>query len=143
MAVGPSVTKIRSLPALSWRERTFVRATHPLLADWLVGADVVSEGGITLVGEVKTYFGTTQVRLPWANAPHASLRDQRTFEVLAHDPHLRVLLVRMARREALARGGELAVLRVDLSFSTDAVGFIALADVEARTIAPLRAALHP
>jgi hypothetical protein len=64
MSVGPSITKIRSLPALSWRERTFVRATHPLLAEWLADADVVSEGAISLVGEVKTYFGTTQVRRP-------------------------------------------------------------------------------
>jgi hypothetical protein len=143
MSLGPSVTKIRSLPALSWRERTFVRATHPLLAAWLSDADVVSEGAITPVGDVKTYFGTTQVRLPWAKAPDVSLRDARAFGVLAHDPHLRVLLVRMARREALARGGALAVLRVDLSFSTDAIGFIALADVDARAIDTSRSALHP
>jgi hypothetical protein len=143
MSVGPSITKIRSLPALSWRERTFVRATHPLLAEWLADADVVSEGAISLVGEVKTYFGTTQVRLPWAKAPHPSLGDPRAFEVLAHDPHLRVLIVRMARREALARGGQLAVLRVDLSFSTDAIGFIALSDVDARSIVSARSALHP
>jgi hypothetical protein len=49
----------------------------------------------------------------------------------------------MARREALARGGQLAVLRVDLSFSTDAIGFIALSDVDARSIVSARSALHP
>lgn len=143
MTRGPGITKIRCLWPIAVKQRTLYRATLPLLVEWLGCADIVSEGSVETSATGASYFGSTHLRLPWARAPHPALRDQRALLVLESDPHLRVLILRIARREAEARcRGALHMMRADLSFSTDPVGFIALSDVDARVALADASALH-
>jgi hypothetical protein len=143
MTRGPGITKIRCLWPVAVKQKTLYRATLPLLNEWLGHADIVSEGAVETSAAGASYFGSTHLRLPWAHSPHPALRDQRALLVLESDPHLRVLILRVARREAETRcRGTLHVMRADLSFSTDPVGFIALTDVDARVALVDASALH-
>lgn len=136
---GPGLTKIRCLWPTATKEKRFHRATPALVRAWLDQADVVSEGAT----EEREYFGSTQIRLPWASAPHPAMRDQRATDALESDPHLRVFALRIARREATSRClGVLHVMRADLSFSTDPVGFVIVIDVDARVVSTSTSALH-
>ena len=136
---GPGITKIRCLWPTATKEVRFHRATFALVEDWLAHADVVSEG----LADADAYYGSTHVRLPWSHAPHPAMRDQRAMDALTWDPHLRVLVLRIARREAESRcPSTLHVMRADLSFSTDPVGFVVVIDVDARVSSCAAPALH-
>ncbi len=125
---GPGITKIRCLWPTATKEVRFHKATFALVEDWLAHADIVSEGR----ADGGAYYGSTHVRLPWARSPHLAMRDHRAMEVLQCDPHLRVLVLRIARREAESRcPSALHIMRADLSFSTDPVGFVVVIDVDA------------
>ena len=84
----------------------------------LEGADTVSEGGQVSESDGEVYYGSTSVRCYPEPRPQAirQLDLSSLARLLLADPHARLRLVRLARREAAARiRGTPGVLRVELS----------------------------
>jgi hypothetical protein len=110
-----------------------VATSEGRLRELLDAADVVSEGGARAEGDDLVYYGSTSLLLMPPVAPHELAMLARVLEI---DPHVRLRVLRVARREACARaGGSLGTLRAELSFvpaPAGARGAIALtADVTA------------
>jgi hypothetical protein len=110
-----------------------VATSEGRLRELLEAADVVSEGSARAEGDNLVYYGSTSLLLMPAVAPHELAVLARILEM---DPHVRLRVLRVARREACARaGGALGTLRAELSFGpapAGARGAIALtADVTA------------
>lgn len=81
-------------------------------------ADVVSEGSQVTEATGEVYYGSSSVRCHPEPRPHAirQLDVPSLGRLLLADPHARLRLVRLARREAAARTrGTLGVVRVELS----------------------------
>lgn len=143
MVPRPGPAKVRSIPLVRTRERRLVSLTEGVLRDWLERADVVSEGQEQRTDDGGTYYGTTSILLAFDSAPDAVLDDLATLGVIAADPHLRLRVLRVARREAEARAdGELETLRAELVVHRTTRGLTITVEVEARTRRHLLA-LHP
>jgi hypothetical protein len=99
------------------------------------GADVVSEGMTRSEGERLVYYGSTSVLLLRRSAG-GSLPDAELAALAAlarADPHVRLRVLRVARREAAARaGGELGTLRAEIMVEASARGLALLVEVVAR-----------
>jgi hypothetical protein len=98
-------------------------------------ADVVSEGQTKAEGDRLVYYGSTSVLL-LARASGGELPDAEVAAyaaVLRVDPHVRLRVLRIARREAAARaGGPLGTLRAEIDVATSARGVSLLVEVVAR-----------
>lgn len=81
------------------------------LSSVLDHADVVSEGAPSADG---SYYGSTSVRVrvtPELGVPAAEL-----VQLFVHDAHARLLLLRIAHREAAVRArGQLGVMQVEIA----------------------------
>lgn len=132
MSPRPGLAKVRSPRHVSRTTRSFVRTLDGAIRTWIEVADVVSEGSLRPGTPGASYFGSSSILLTWERAPAAELRDPALLPLLENDPHVRVRALRIARREAEARGGELGVVFADLSASVGARGFVICVDVEAR-----------
>lgn len=140
MSARPGPAKVRAITAFLTKEKSFVRTLEGSIRAWLVNADVMSEGAVEAE---RTYFGSTSIVLPWSLAPDPRLRDTRAALSLTGDPHLRVLALRIARREAESRvRGVLDCMRADLSSYPSASGFVIAVDVEIPIAMQRKAALH-
>ena len=90
----------------------------------LATADVVSEGAMS--GGL--YYGTTDVCVSVAEDER-----ENVAALAARDPHVRLRVLRLARREACARAeGSLGTIRAEVSVSLDERGVRIRVDVEAR-----------
>lgn len=140
MSPRPGPVKVRAITAFLTKEKAFVRTLEGSIRAWLESADVVSEGSVE---GGQRYFGSTSIVLPWSAAPDPRLRDARAALSLTGDPHLRVLALRIARREAESRvRAALACMRADLSSYPSASGFVIAVDVEIPIAASSKTALH-
>jgi hypothetical protein len=88
-------------------------------------ADVVSEGSRASEPPGGVYYGSTNLRC--VPEPRPATLQKLGIGALARlmlaDPHVRVRLVRLARREAVARApGPLGVLRVEITAQPAAAG---------------------
>jgi hypothetical protein len=105
------------------------------LRDVVEGADVVSEGGTKMEGGRLVYYGSTSVLLLRQSAG-GTLPDQDVATltaVLRRDPHVRLLVLRIAHREACARaGGPLGTVEAEIDVAESARGVSLLVEVVAR-----------
>ncbi|NUP09012.1 MAG: hypothetical protein HOW73_23425 [Polyangiaceae bacterium] len=132
MSPRPGITKVRRPPYVSRTTKSFVKTLDAAVKAWVELADVVSEGSTREdAGGRATYFGSSSILLEWDRAPAEELRDPALAPVLANDPHLKLRVLRIARREAEARGGELRAMRADLVARTSRRGLMLVVDVEA------------
>jgi hypothetical protein len=136
IALGPGLAKTRAPRLVVRVVRELFRVDLHALDALFATADVVSEGCI-IDGR---WTGSTAVDLQLASS--------LTFEqerAVAHDPHLRLRLVRLATREAAARApGPLGPANTDVSLRFERGIVRIVVDVDARVgHAPDRAADGP
>jgi hypothetical protein len=126
---GPGLAKTRA-------DRLFVRRAVSLwasvpgaMAAYVRTADVVSEGEVRVEGGRRTYFGSTSLLfLPGPRAP--SLDVAELCHRLSNDPHVRVLALRVAVREATHRAGAgVGSASAEIAFREGERGVIATIDV--------------
>ena len=133
MSPRPGLAKVRTPRHVSRTTRTFVRTLDGAVRDWIERADVMSEGAVRGAGgSAATYFGSSSILLAWELAPAAELRDPALLPLFENDPHVRVRVLRIARREAEARGGDLSVVFADITASVTSKGVLLSVDVEAK-----------
>ncbi len=134
-AGSPGLAKVRA-PPLVRRRVVHLAATSPgRLRDMVADADVVSEGRTLADGDRLVYYGSTSVLLLRRSAggeiPDADVA--RVSALLRVDPHARLLVTRVAQREAAARaGGTLGTLRVEIEVAACARGVSLLVEVVGR-----------
>lgn len=106
-------------------------------------ADIVSEGGRTSEPPGSTYYGSTHLRCTLEPRPDSirELSVAALARLMLADPHARLRLVRLARREAVARApGPIGVLEVELAVRPSDGPMTqrqAMVDVEIEVSAPL------
>jgi hypothetical protein len=123
----PGLTKIRAVPLLRERRVRLVHALPGRVEELVARADVVSEGATRLEDGAPVYYGTTSLRLPsGAGDP------ERVAAVLAVDPTLRVLALRVARRELAARvASEVGTLRAEMAVAVKGGAVVVDVDIVA------------
>jgi hypothetical protein len=131
--------KIRSVPL--WQRRSVELCTLPpgRWREIFDAADVVSEGAARAEGAGLVYYGTTSVLLRRRSAggllPDVDV--ERLAGLLVHDPHARLLALRIAHREAAARAcGTLGPVNAELAIAACARGVAISVEVEARLAGP-------
>lgn len=108
------------------RSLSLVALERGAMAARLAAADVMSEGA--MAGD--RYYGSTDVSI----AVDAAERDT-VAAIAARDPHLRLWMLRLARREACGRAeGTLGTLRVEITVAIDGAGLRVRAEVEAEAL---------
>jgi hypothetical protein len=131
----PGLAKVRVPPLLERRTVLLSAASAGRWREIVEGADVVSEGRTRPEGERLVYYGSTSVLL-LARAAGGELPDDEVASfaaLLRADPHVRLRVLRIARREAAARaGGPLGTLRAEIDVGTSARGVSLLVEVVAR-----------
>jgi hypothetical protein len=115
-----------------------VRLVDSVTRDWLDSADVVSEGRVELEGNAERYFGTTSILIGADQG--AGLTPAALYDLVEGDPHLRLRVVRLARREAVVRAiRPLGTIAIELTFAPTRDGVAIGIDVSAIVVAPKRA----
>lgn len=129
----PGLAKTDRSRALHTKARAFVRLLEGAVRDWLATADVMSEGREEPTAAGFTYFGSTSILLPWDRAPDTRFTYPSTLPILASDPHLRIRITRIARREAESRASaELDSMHVEITCRGTSRGLLFAVDLEAR-----------
>lgn len=104
----------------------------------LASADVMSEGAARRERGGSVYYGTTSILLP-LRSHGGVIPDERLDEALhwsRTDPHLRLRVLRLARREAALRAGaNLLRVEAELAFTTVNAGLRIDVEVEAALVA--------
>ncbi|HMI85815.1 MAG TPA: hypothetical protein VK550_17080 [Polyangiaceae bacterium] len=102
-------------------------------------ADVMSEGAARGEGSERSYFGSSSIILLIA-PEDADQTVQSLVTAVAHDPHVRLRAMRVARREAAQRANApLDRLRAEITVSSCATGVALHVDVEASVLPERRA----
>lgn len=140
MSPRPGITKVRRIPHLTRTTKSFVRTLDGAVKEWVELADVVSEGGPSpSEGGGTTYYGTSSVMLEWTRSTDPELCDPSAFGAIANDPHIRLRVLRIARREAEVRaGGDLGIMRADIAVHSSARGVVLTVEVEARVASTVK-----
>jgi hypothetical protein len=130
----PGLAKVRTPPILLRRQTEMISALGGRVLELFDAASVVSEGGMRDNEGVPFYYGSTSLLFARRSAggilPDAA--DADLAFALRHDPHARLLIVRVAHREAWARAGSaLGPMRAEVSVEITARGVIVSVDVEA------------
>lgn len=103
----PGLKKARVTRLPAERAVRLWQCSDPLAIRLLASADVMSEGATRSEGSRSVYYGTTSIVLPvvskGGHIPDESLNDSMRW--CRADPHLRVRVLRLARREAAQRAG--------------------------------------
>lgn len=143
-AERPGLRKTRTTPLLAERTARLWQCSDHTAARLLSGADVMSEGAARLERGGWVYYGTTSVLLP-TTSHGGSIPDERLDDVARWsqcDPHLRLRVLRLARREAAQRAGaDLLRLDAELAFSKTKQGL--RIDVEVEAAVAVAAARRP
>lgn len=142
MSHGPGLTKVRSVPLLRSRTVRLFATVPGLMARTIEVADTMSEGGVRLENGESIYYGSTVLLLGMdavatrASAPPVAPADSAAItSLLARDPHLRLLAIRIAHREAMSRAhASLATVHADLRVSCSPTMVRIDVDVSARVL---------
>lgn len=127
--MGPGLKKARPAALVGEKRLCLVRLSDPLTREWLEFADVISEGRVEADGPVSRYFGSTSIVLVGGDGG-PSIED--LARLVGGDPHLRVRVVRLARREAIVRAMHpLGTISLELSFAKNDRGVAITVDVSA------------
>jgi hypothetical protein len=109
----PGLTKIRSVPLYRERRVVVVRTVAGRIRELIEAADVVSEGATRNEDGELVYFGSTSLHL---RGDAMGVGPHQLAALLARDPHVRLLALRIARREISARvSTDIGTLRTELS----------------------------
>jgi hypothetical protein len=132
---GPGVVKVRAAPIMQKRTLDLAALPDGRWQKIVDAADVVSEGRVEAEGHRRVYYGSTSVLLLRRSAggdlPDAEI--ERLAALLRADPHVRLRVLRIARREAAARAGEpLGTLRAEIDVAPCTRGVSLLVEVVAR-----------
>jgi hypothetical protein len=131
----PGLTKVRAAPLVARRTLHLAAVSAGRWQGLVEAADVVSEGRTVPEEERLVYYGSTSVLLLGRSAggelPDADV--PALAALIRADPHVRLRVLRVARREAEARaGGALATLRAEIDVRPSARGVALLVEVVAR-----------
>jgi hypothetical protein len=134
-APRPGLAKVRAAPLVARRTIQLASASAGRWQGLVEDADVVSEGRTVPEGERLVYYGSTSVLLLGRSAggelPDAEL--PALAALIGVDPHVRLRVLRVARREAEARaGGALGTLHAEIDVRPSARGVALLVEVVAR-----------
>jgi hypothetical protein len=131
----PGLIKVRAAPLLQRRTVDLALLPGGRWQDIVDGADVVSEGRTETEGHRRVYYGSTSVLLLRRSAG-GQLPDEdlaRLVALVRVDPHVRLRVLRIARREAASRAGEpLGTVRAEIDVSACTRGVSLLVEVVAR-----------
>jgi hypothetical protein len=133
--VCPGVVKVREAPLFQRRTVALYTMTAGRWSEIVEGADVVSEGRTDPDGDRLVYYGSTSVLLlrRSAGGELPDLEVDRLAALVRADPHVRLRVLRIARREAAARaGGPLGTLHAEIDVGASARGVSLLVEVMAR-----------
>jgi hypothetical protein len=98
---GPGLSKVRKAQVVVTRRALeLVALRKGWWSSLLEEADIISEGQPMADGEVSVYYGSTSVR-----AAVDSDDVHELVQLVLHDPHARLRLLRLAHREAVSRAG--------------------------------------
>lgn len=130
----PGLKKARLARLPAERAVRLWQCNDPLALRLLAAADVMSEGATRSEGTQSVYYGTTSIVLPLASRggqiPDEAVAD--AFAWCQADPHLRVRVLRLARREAAQRAGSnLSRMDAELRFVKLPMGLRIDVEVEA------------
>ncbi len=128
-ARGPGLAKARG-------DRLFVRRAVELwasvpgaMASYVRAADVVSEGDVRDEGGCRTYYGSTSLLFVPGPATQA-IGAADLCARLSNDPHVRLLALRIAVREATHRaGGGAGSASAEMTFREAPRGILVTVDV--------------
>ena len=123
---GPGLAKARRTPLLAQRQVQLVKLRDGWMTLVLDQADIISEGDVVPDGVAQDgnelassmYFGSTSLRcaLDPQSLRRQGLDPYQLAQAVLCDPHARLRLLRIARREAMSRaGGSLDVVYAELS----------------------------
>jgi hypothetical protein len=138
---GPGLAKTRPGRLFSRRAVELWASTPGAMADFVRSADVVSEGAVTAENGASAYYGSTSLLF----LPGPRTQALSTGELCAHlaaDPHVRLLALRIAVREAAHRAGPaMGQVSADIAFREDPRGVLVTVDLAApiATTRPLAA----
>lgn len=125
----PGLAKARPERIFLRRAVALVRSIPGPIRDLVLAADIRSEGQVRQEAAGSVYYGSTT--LLFANGPQLEPE-------ITGDPHVRLHLLRVARREAEHRAGApLGSVSAEISFRTTAAGLLASVDL----VAPVEPAL--
>jgi hypothetical protein len=134
----PGLSKIRAVPLFRAHRVVVLRTLAGRVRELVEAADVVSEGAVRDEGGSLVYYGTTSLLV---SAEGHGLPAADVATLFRRDPHVRLLAVRVARRELGARvsdgvGTLLAEVVVEVRGRMVAVEVDVVAPIEARREAP-------
>lgn len=134
----PGLRKIRAVPLFRAHRVVVLRTVAGRVRELVEGADVVSEGAVRDEGGALVYYGTTSLLV---TAEGHGLPAVDVATVFRRDPHVRLLALRVARREIGARvTGALGTVRAEVVIEVRgrmvAVEVDVVARIEARREAP-------
>jgi hypothetical protein len=132
MSPRPGVAKVRTPPLLARRRVELCAPLDGRMRELVEAADVVSEGEEREEQSGRVYYGTTSVLLTRGRG----LVDEDLEElaqVLRHDPHTRLRVLRTAAREASSRASaRLGAVKAEVSVHATREGVLFTVDVAAR-----------
>jgi hypothetical protein len=134
----PGLRKTQAAPLLAERTARLWQCNDHTAVRLLSGGDVMSEGAPRRERGGSVYYGTTSILLP-TQSRGGAIPDERLDDALRWsraDPHLRLRVLRLARREAALRAGA-SLLRLDaeLAFTKTPAGLRIDVEVEAQLAA--------
>ncbi len=134
---GPALVKARGLPLLRTRSVELWQGVDYRWRELLESADVMSEGAVRHEPDGLVYYGSTSLLLPFVSHG-GQVPDQqadRLAGALSRDPHVRLRVMRIARREAEQRSpGPLARVTAEVFVRRERRGLKLDVEVEARVI---------
>lgn len=131
----PGPAKVRTPPILIRRRAEVIATQSGRLLEILDAASVMSEGATRDDEGEAVYYGTTSLLFVLRSAG-GTLPDEQGADLafaIEHDPHARLLVMRVAHRETVARAGSnLGPLSAELHVKPTRRGVLVSIDVVAR-----------
>lgn len=122
--MGPGLRKTTRPRVYNTRAVVLERLDANATRDWIDEASVVSEGA---VHEGSRYYGSSYIRIEARDVDAGAL-----VKLVDVDPHLRLRMLRVAHREAVARAaGALGTMRASIAIRRSDRGVSVAIDVEA------------
>jgi hypothetical protein len=140
----PGLRKTRAAPLLAERSARLWQCNDHTAVRLLSSADVMSEGASRQERGGPVYYGTTSILLA-VRSRGGTIPDERLDDALRWsrtDPHLRLRVLRLARREAALRAGA-GLLRLDAELAFTKISAGLRIDVEVEAALAVDAARRP
>ena len=130
----PGLAKTLRAPLFQTRAVRLMASSDARWGELFDRADVVSEGAARGEGAERSYFGSSNIIL-LVKPEDAGQSVESLAGAVAHDPHVRLRAMRMARREAAQRAdGTLDRLRAEITVSACQTGIAVHVEVEAQLL---------